>query len=151
MKDFFKDNKYDEICLQWVLKLPPLKCAAVLESWSLDPPGAQEWDFSEDWSRPQVFSWRAVLLYHFALSPLQKGESSAALNLDICSFLICYARMRTGAAKEVRCIPTVNTASSKTEAFQRVAGEQRDEGFQVYSKLWGFLVSCTPGLLKWDT
>lgn len=41
--------------------------------------------------------------------------------------------------------------SYKTGAFRRVAEEQRAEGFQVYSKLWGFLVSCTPGLLKWDT
>lgn len=41
--------------------------------------------------------------------------------------------------------------SNETGAFQCAAGEQGDEQFQVYSKLWGFLVSCTPGLLKWDT
>lgn len=63
----------------------------------------QEWDLSEDQSGPQIFSWRPIPLSHFALSPLQKGESSAALNPDICSFLICYARMGTGAAKEIWC------------------------------------------------
>lgn len=41
--------------------------------------------------------------------------------------------------------------SDKPGAFRRVTEEQRDEGFQVYSKLWGFLVSCTPGPHKWDT
>jgi len=152
VEGFFKENKYDEISLEWVLKLPPLNCAAVLESWSLGPLGAQEWDSSEEQPRPRVFSWRAVLLSHLALSPLQKGKSSAVLHRDICSFLICYAWMRTGAAEEI----TVHTESQrgesdKTGALRRGAGEQRDAGLRVYSKLGGFLVSCTPGPLKWGT
>lgn len=107
----------------------------------------QEWEFSEDLSRPQIFSCHLVPLSHFALSPLQKGKPSAALNPDICSFLICYARLGTGAAKEIWCTPTARAEADEPRALQHVG----EGGLQVYSQLWGFLVSCTPGLLKWAT
>lgn len=139
MEGFFKENKYDEICLEWLLKLPPLKHAAVLESWSLGPTGAQEWDFSEDQSRPQVFSWHAVLLSHLALSPLQKGKSSPALNLDICFFLICYARMRIGAAKEIWCILTVNVESQmKPGPFSVLLESRGMNGFRCIQSSGAF-------------
>lgn len=108
----------------------------------------QQWDLSEDQLRPQIFSWHLVPLSHFALSPLQKGKSSAALNPDICSFLICYTRMGTGAVKEIWCTPTARAGAGEPGAGS-VLG--REGGLQVYSQLWHFLGSCTPGLLKWDT
>lgn len=107
----------------------------------------QEWDLSEDHLRPQIFSWHLVPLPHFALSPLQKGKSSAALNPDICSCLICYARMGSGAAKEIWCTRPARAEAHGPGALQRVG----EGGLQVYSQLWHFLLSCTPGLLKWDT
>lgn len=89
--------------------------------------GVQEWNLSEDQSRPQIFSWHLVPLPHFALSPLQKGKPSAAFNPDICSFLICYARMGTGAAKEIWCTPTARAEADEPGASQHV----REGGLQV--------------------
>lgn len=80
--------------------------------------GMQEWDLSEDQLGPQIFSWHLVPLSHFALSPLQKGKSSAALNPDICSFLICYARMGSGAAKEIWCTLTARVGADEPGAWQ---------------------------------
>lgn len=100
----------------------------------------QEWDLSEDHLRPQIFSWHLVPLPHFALSPLQKGKSSAALNPDICSFLICYARMGTGAAKEIWCTRPARAEAHEPRALQCV----REGGLQVALALSALLHTWAP-------